>query len=446
MPGRKKKFIDKKNAITFHLVHRSQQDPLISSDDASKHVLVPQRDKDPSDRRKEEQRKFGVFFDDDYDYMQHLKDTNEVYELEIVDRVYREDSSATKGLGLKLPSSVLASEYEKPVGLLNEAVQIRGPRPDWDPDIVEALDDDFNFDDPDKQLEDDFIQVANKEPGECEEGSDLEAVSDLDSDEAAVSGSDDFDADLHYEGNRFMDEETRSQFTNYSMSSSVIRRNEGLTLLDDRFEKLFEEYDDTEIGALDEEDIDGSIQQNSTVLNTLMEEFEQQQRLKKLKEVVDEKEGEKVELVSEDEESEPSDTELITVEVEQAEKWDCESILSTYSNLYNHPRLIEEPKKVKHREIKLVGKYGMPEEAERGLTLREVNQLNQRQSADRASTYRPKDETPEEKAERKKAIQEERRMRRQEKKQNRKAFTKEKIRQDKESLNLNQNLKGLKIV
>lgn len=35
--------------------------------------------------RIEEQQKFGVFFDDDYDYMQHLKDVDEVYELEQVD-------------------------------------------------------------------------------------------------------------------------------------------------------------------------------------------------------------------------------------------------------------------------------------------------------------------------------------------------------------------------
>lgn len=35
--------------------------------------------------------------------------------------------------------------------------------------------------------------------------------------------------------------------------------------------------------------------------------------------------------------------------------------------------------------------------------------------------------------------------RRQEKKQNKKAFTKEKLRQDKETVNLNQNLKGMKI-
>ncbi len=31
---------------------------------------------------------------------------------------------------------------------------------DWDPDIVAALDDDFDFTDPDNQLEDDFIVAA----------------------------------------------------------------------------------------------------------------------------------------------------------------------------------------------------------------------------------------------------------------------------------------------
>lgn len=36
----------------------------------------------------------------------------------------------------------------------------------------------------------------------------------------------------------FDDEETRTLFTDYSMTSSVMRRNEQLTLLDDRFEKV----------------------------------------------------------------------------------------------------------------------------------------------------------------------------------------------------------------
>lgn len=37
-----------------------------------------------------------------------------------------------------------------------------GPRLDFDPDIVAALDDDFDFENPDNLLEDDFILKANQ--------------------------------------------------------------------------------------------------------------------------------------------------------------------------------------------------------------------------------------------------------------------------------------------
>lgn len=37
----------------------------------------------------------------------------------------------------------------------------------------------------------------------------------------------------------FKEEETKSRFTEYSMSSSIMRRNEQLTLLDDKFEKVY---------------------------------------------------------------------------------------------------------------------------------------------------------------------------------------------------------------
>ena len=40
-----------------------------------------------------------------------------------------------------------------------------GPQPTWDPDIVAALDDDFDFDDPENQLDDDFIAKATAEGG-----------------------------------------------------------------------------------------------------------------------------------------------------------------------------------------------------------------------------------------------------------------------------------------
>lgn len=36
--------------------------------------------------------------------------------------------------------------------------------------------------------------------------------------------------------------------------------------------------------------------------------------------------------------------EKLVVDAREKDKWDCESILSTYSNIYNHPKLISEPK------------------------------------------------------------------------------------------------------
>ena len=52
-----------------------------------------------------------------------------------------------------------------------------GPRLDWDPDIVAGLDEDFNYDDPDNQLDDNFMDMANEEMEEgqeCEKQGSLE--------------------------------------------------------------------------------------------------------------------------------------------------------------------------------------------------------------------------------------------------------------------------------
>ena len=38
-----------------------------------------------------------------------------------------------------------------------------GLRPDWDPDIVAALDDDFDYDNPDNILDDHFMTLANEQ-------------------------------------------------------------------------------------------------------------------------------------------------------------------------------------------------------------------------------------------------------------------------------------------
>ncbi|XP_023223889.1 protein LTV1 homolog [Centruroides sculpturatus] len=350
MPTKKKKFIDKKKAVTFHLVHRSQKDPLQADETAPKHVLLQSSSKETKtdyQKRKEQERKFGVYFDDDYDYLQHLKDVDLVPDWEpVLERVRisnDEYQMEVKESRLKLPSSVFQSTVEEKVGLLNKVVSIKGPRPDWDPDIVAALDDDFNFDDPENELDDDFITIANnvdsdEELTEGREGDDeMENFDDIPSDEAEFQENDDF-FDRH---NSFIEEETRSRFTNYSLTSSNLPRSEQLQFLDDRFEKLYEQYDDDEIGTLDHEEICGYIQPNSKILTQLAEEYEKKKKKSTLKDIREELRSDEKDYGVEESSSETE--EIIKV---KENRLDCESIISTYSTSSNLPKLIIEPKKV----------------------------------------------------------------------------------------------------
>jgi len=61
-----------------------------------------------------------------------------------------------------LPSSMFESEVEEKVGMLNKAAPQSGLRLDLDPDIVAAMDDDFDFENPSNELEDDFVIMANQ--------------------------------------------------------------------------------------------------------------------------------------------------------------------------------------------------------------------------------------------------------------------------------------------
>lgn len=86
------------------MLHRSQRDPLIATDDGDR-VLAPiegveklkitDGNSSASSKslnlheRKLQQAKLGITFDDDYDYLQHLKDVNEVYSLVPIKERYR---------------------------------------------------------------------------------------------------------------------------------------------------------------------------------------------------------------------------------------------------------------------------------------------------------------------------------------------------------------------
>lgn len=459
MPHKKKKaFINKKSALSFHLVHRSQKDPLAADETAPQHVLLPAA-RVEMEKRKEEQRNFGVFFDDDYNYLQHLREAPQPAELISAPRVRRdarpkpeedEEEASIPTASINLPSSVFASEFEEEVGLLNKAAPVSGPRLDMDPDIVAALDEDFDFDDPENILEDDFVVKANDVMGDDDDDDEWEDTDEEDEEQ-------DYDSEgglsEDEEGGRkefmFADCETKSRFTEYSLTSSIMRRNEQLTLLDDRFEKFYEQFDDDEIGALDNAELEGYIEPDSKRLEEVIKDY----FIQKEKECQKPDQLGPAELPSVKEEDEEEDgdgeVEIETMVIEPpTERWDCETIISTYSNLYNRPKLIQDPPKPK--EIRVSAKTGIPLDVlpKRGLTTKQVERMERINDSDlpRASTQpRSREESAEERRARKQAIKTERKERRSEKKANKLAFKQEKQMQEKQMVHLRANVQGLKL-
>ena len=467
---KKKKFIDKNSATTYHLVHRSQKDPLQADEDAPQKVLVPS---DPEHAA--EQRKCGIDFDDDYDYLQHLKSPGDLNNVGPGTEVYRvpakKEQEVTKKSHYELPAEVFPSQVENEVGLLNMAAPCSGPRLDFDPDILAALDDDYEHQD---DIEDDFFAIADSEQmpeiaegeeeraaqlmpeinGEANPWADFYAYRDSQAQAAANSDEElfEYDEQFEYEGQSecewsdevgslksFGAEETKTRFTNYSMTSSVVKRNSQLEQLDEAFEKVYEaEYGEDQIGDLSDEEEEGPMEDND-LMRSLIADFEKNQikeksrhaeyMKSKVKNLVPKKElSEKEEQDEEEEEEEEEETEIIRVCVPQdkEDRWDCETILSTYSNLYNHPKIIEAPSKKKNKAKKISVCEAAPEpEPER----------------ERPITYRPAGETLEEKKARKNAVKEEKRLRRQEKKEHKLAFKAESLKQKKASVANKRNKK-----
>uniref|UniRef100_A0A914WWE5 Protein LTV1 homolog n=1 Tax=Plectus sambesii TaxID=2011161 RepID=A0A914WWE5_9BILA len=464
MPKRKKQFVDKKTAQTFRLVHRSQRDPLIADEDAGAHVLAPVQQQTKNQnaapkptKRVEEEHKFGVYFDDNYDYLQHLRDVNEVARWEPVEERFRINADGTthpagrdipvssKKHNINLPSTLFETTgVELTTGLLNQAAPISGPHPDLDPDVLAALDNAFDFDDPEGQLEDDFVTLANSnaefpdlnayrsahDSSDDEDGSEGEGSSTEDGESDEDDDDDDDDAET-YGG-----EETRTRFTNYSMTSATIRRGDGLRLIDDRFEKLYEAYDEEEMAELEQleaEDLAGHIEPDSDRMKQLVDEYEAKKLAKqsRVATLFADRDERLIAGDSDDDDGEPHEKVFLRDDGARKERWDCETILTTYSTQYNHPTLIKEQPSGKKR-IRINPKSGLPEElAQRpGLTKKGLSKLDEANEMEidaqsvrsRATTVRSKFETPEERKLRKRQVRLERKERRVEKKTNKLAF------------------------
>ena len=234
---------------------------------------------------------YGVYYDDtDYDYMQHLRPVG--IKEDGVDSVLVEAPAKGKGKGkakepielLDLPPDVLPSTSEIPRNYeaqQNIPSSIAGFQPDLDPHLrqtLEALEDDAFVDDsleddffgelvaegelaPDEHLEFEFREegVEDARPEERNQQHDVEE--DVEGWEARFAKfkeaqkeahtTDTSEIDGYSEGGDtvgtlpqfsvFGGKKRRkgsSDASGYSMSSSSMFRNEGLTMLDERFEEV----------------------------------------------------------------------------------------------------------------------------------------------------------------------------------------------------------------
>ncbi|EGG08785.1 uncharacterized protein MELLADRAFT_84321 [Melampsora larici-populina 98AG31] len=380
---------------------------------------------------------YDIFYDDsEYDYMQHLKPVGVSKDAILLNKpearqekpksfgLREENPSSASSSSSRLPNSVLPTPNEQILSYkdhLEFALPSNSALSDGlipainDPsirEIMEALEDDAFVE---EEANDAFFGQIVKD-GERDDGDEPEWINELkdqpveltqwdrtvgqfkqstkerqvsDDGRSDVSSNDQDHLQFSRSGKDVGKKKSgSSQFGSkagsaFSMSSSAMYRNEGLSNLDDRFDKIEKEYEDS-----DEDSDTASENSNQTATpNTMYEEREDFEEimndfldrfevlggkmkpilkgktpLEKLdtlrKEILieDEDRDEDLErrlmkekiLIRLDEEEKKEmrrvvkETEVLEFETieDRHNKWDCESILSTYSNVENHPRVI----------------------------------------------------------------------------------------------------------
>eukprot|EP01095_Lingulamoeba_sp_RSL-Kostka_P009660 TRINITY_DN334_c4_g1_i1.p1 TRINITY_DN334_c4_g1~~TRINITY_DN334_c4_g1_i1.p1 ORF type:complete len:608 (+),score=326.65 TRINITY_DN334_c4_g1_i1:41-1825(+) len=289
------------------------------------------------------------------------------------------------------------------------------------------------------------------------------------------------------------------------------KKEDDKTVLDHQLDQMIKEFDDCEIGELDEDDprlqglatiddfeylLDEFIEKDKENNQTYLEFVEQLDEEKRAKEKLEEKlpkensnnnnnskeeieeivltdeqkksiginnnNEDKEKLTEEEEIEEELEEEEISLEVDEEDRveddinvayfqyvkpsyakkddWDCVSIMSTHSTLENHPILIDEPKKKKSLNAKIVlNRKGLPSEyIKKDINVRKVeDEEEEEEDEEEMIEYvnkgkaRNKKETKEEKKQRKLALKEEKKKRREQKKALKNRYKIEKIKQSK---------------
>ncbi|KAJ3721927.1 Low temperature viability protein-domain-containing protein [Lentinula raphanica] len=258
-----------------------------------------------------------------------------------------------------------------------------------------------------------------------------------------------------------------SDASGYSMSSSSMYRNEALQTLDERFDQvMLKEYNEDEDDDENNTDNDSSpsveddeapqLITSREDFNAMMDEFLNNYEIlgRKMKPVLDGETGaakldtlrramgqdERVhESYADMDDDVDDDNEFLRLDKEEKDQWDCETILTTYTNLENHPRVIRIQKSKPVPKIRLDPKTGLPsvDYAVFKYTSKpeKVHPAFANESDDSSSgepfsqpletITRPRNEDPESKKARKAAVKAKQAQRRAEKKATKQLFGKE---------------------
>ncbi|KAH9677370.1 protein ltv1 [Citrus sinensis] len=479
--GKKKKFIDKKKAATFQLLARDSSDPIFDEtipgndrvfvrvdntpysvntlednyDDSNSIFADAPDDNDDEggtsrpagtaqlpERIRKEILELG-FPDDGYNYLTHLREIKNngggsaFYE-NPKSRLYQLPHDIKAYDASRVNISEVKNENEKSIySVASKSVNVKVQRA-VDPEVAALLDDSdlSRFGSDVEDLEEDFILQANcteeginlgidEKLNLSEEYKVVDEVSDAATDGYLILSN---GHNAVQEGNRVLEE---------ARDEGVTEKPRMRRLLDEKFDLL----ECQEYGTDSEDDYDGDIAEEDESLAD------------KLKLVLDDRVTDELQIDDDykvpapdiirrcveyaekyAKEKEDEEVAIVQESSDESEKWDCETIISTYSNLDNHPAKIVAPglaRKKKLAEtisgalnapnhvISLRGKEKLPVDF---LPLRQKAATEKVKSAGAPKTEQQKrkqhgQESKEEKRERKAAVKEGRREARQAKKE-----------------------------
>ncbi|KAI5055163.1 hypothetical protein GOP47_0030308 [Adiantum capillus-veneris] len=479
----KKKFIHKKQSATYRLVFKESSsatdgegtdrvfvrvdggDSFVPGFDPGSDEDVDEREHDGpgrgagriSEDLRQEMLELG-FPDDGYNYLQHVRDvgpSGRIGSFVPSNRVrldtLRPDIKAFDASKVQVPSSAEESESNA-LCASGGARRLRGPVSKVvDSDVAALLDkeDDISLVSGD-ELEDDFVVLAN------------EGVDDFSLEESASEEDDHQPSKIN---NQYLDAEENSEDDDYEKDHDDDRRERSTRFLDEQFELLaLKEYDDDEIGELDDDDLSARGPAHISKFNNVMSDFlvnstfmqDKYQTPAELNSCTVDSIGHPQATQSADKANEsfslcmPSaDKDIILASTKLNEsvssdeekdfvlasdsdsdeaRWDCESIVTTYSNLDNHPGKICSFPKVSSKSarwtedyqsvIRLKGKQQIPLDylPKRGSSQVEGKNKCPNQGKTVNLVRKRTEETKDEKKARKVAIKEEKRSARASKK------------------------------